>query len=193
MISDDDLFDVKFDRIYFCYFEEQPLYAQLKTDHRVIMIKGLPDNEVLKCDTELCRLVIIDDGMMEISEQKERMELLMTRGSSHWNLSVIQLMQSMFPKGLRTIRTNCNYVCLLKSPADTMATESLGRQIFPRQSKYWTAACAQALRLPYSYILVDLHPTTKDYLRVRTGIFSDDGPIIIYVPDSKHFDVNALK
>lgn len=39
-----------------------------------------------------------------------------------------------------------------------------------------------AVKRTYGYLLVDLKPNTDDSLRLRTNIFPDEAPQIVYVP-----------
>lgn len=93
----DQLFTERFVKIYFCYFEDQKLYEILRSDSRVEMIRGLPDMETLKADVDHPKLLVLDDAMKEISENKKiraAMSELFFRGSHHWNMSVLYLAQA---------------------------------------------------------------------------------------------------
>jgi hypothetical protein len=110
---------------------------------------------------------------------------LFTRGSHHWNLSIIHIVQNAFFDGLRTSRINCQYLVLMKNPADKLQVRTLGRQIFPG-SKIFEEAFDDATYKPFCYLLADLNQTTPENLRLRTNIFPDDRYQVIYTPKLKN-------
>ena len=55
-----------------------------------------------------------------------------------------------------------------------------------KNSKYLQAAFNEITKKPYSYLLIDLHPTTSDEIRFRTNIFPDEFPMKAILP--KKFD-----
>ena len=104
------------ERITWCYGEWQPLYSTLSTIHpNLECVEGLPD--VSSFDSKNRNLVVIDDLM---SETDERVTKLFTKKSHHCNMSVIYLVQNLFPKDKesRLISINAQYMVLFKNPRD---------------------------------------------------------------------------
>jgi hypothetical protein len=151
--------------IWWFYAEEQNFYKELKDD--VIFIKGVPNFSIVRDHSQEPQLVIIDDLMHESNN-----EILFTRGCHHWNISVINIVQNIFYKGLRTSRINSEYLILMKNPSDRLQIQTLARQLYPHNMKYFLEAYADATVSPYSYLLVDLTQSTPDNFRLRAKIFS---------------------
>jgi hypothetical protein len=164
--------------IYYAYAEWQPAYSALPTNVR--LSEGLPDLTQLKSTPEVPKLLILDDLMQEMKGDK-RLTQLFTRGSHHWNLSTIHIVQNMFFDGLRTARVNTQYIVLMKNPSDKLQIMTLAKQLYPGQHKFLTEAYNDATSTIYGYLLVDLHPKMLEKLRVRTNVFPDK-PLAVYIP-----------
>ncbi len=85
------------EEIYYCYTEWQPMYQEL-ISYGVIMIEGLPDMAQLKKSITKPKLLILDDLMQEMKSDKKLVQLF-TKGSHHWNLSVLHIVQNLFLDG----------------------------------------------------------------------------------------------
>lgn len=170
-------------KIFWCYTEWQEAYAQLSNSsnskYNVEFISGFPSVDKLKQDRSTPKLLILDDMMHEMKSD-ENLTQLFTRGSHHWNISIIHIVQNAFYDGLRTSRINSQYLILMKSPGDRLQIQTLGRQIFPG-SKHFMEAFEDATSQPYGYLLVDLTQTTPDNMRLRTNIFPNDKHQIVYI------------
>lgn len=155
-------------KIYWCYGMYQKLYSQISG---VTFVEGLPSNleSLHNC------VLIIDDLMVQLASDK-RMTDLITKSGHHRNISIIFIVQNLFHKGsqMRDISLNCHYIVLFKNPRDKSQVTHLGRQLYPSQLKFFQEAFHDATKKPYSYLLVDLLPTTDDNFRLRTGIFPGD-------------------
>lgn len=128
------------------------------------------------------RLVILDDLMREANGSVVDM---FTKGSHHYNLSVIFVTQNIFNqgKGRRDISLNAHYIVCFKNPRDKQQILHLSKQICPENPKYIQEAYNDATSKPYGYLLFDLRQTTLDIVRYRTNIFQTDAPSnIVYVP-----------
>ena len=154
-------------RIFWFYGEWQDNYTTLR-DQGVQFIEGMPDEKVL--DPQWRNLVVVDDLM---SETDARVTRLFTKGSHHRNTSVIFISQNLFDKNKenRTITLNAHYIVLFKTPRDALQVEHLARQMYPGNVKFMREAFADATDAPYSYLLIDLKPTTPEGLRLRTKVF----------------------
>ena len=101
---------------------------------------------------------------------------MFTKYAHHKNLTVIFIVQNLFPKGkhARDISLNAHYIIVFKNPRDKLQIEYLARQIMPRHSKGVVQVFEEATRKPHSYLLFDLTQSTHDALRIRTNIFPDE-------------------
>ena len=165
--------------IIFCYSEYQPAYSQLSKDKNIRFIKGL---EFTLDDSSTPRMIVIDDLMTSSSQNREVQELF-TRGVHHSNTSVIFLTQNIFNQGkyARDMRLNTHYYCLFRSPSFLSQVAHIGRQLMPDKKNFILEAYKDATKAPYTYLLIILHPSSDDQLRVRAGILPHENEII-YLP-----------
>jgi len=162
-------------KIYWCYTEWQTTYDDLQSRcSNVQFIQGIPDFDLFKSSLNTPKLLVMDDMMEEMKKDAVALNRLFTRGSHHWNLSIIHILQNLFYQGGRTARINAQYIVLMKNPSDRLQVQTLGRQLFPSSKSYFEEAFLDATKQPYGYLLIDLNPTTPDNCRLRTGIFPDD-------------------
>lgn len=161
----ENMFSIVPDKVVWFYGIHQPLYDEIEN---VTFVEGLPTD--FKDYLGKHTLFIIDDLMH--SSNDKRLSDLFTKGSHHWNLSVIFVTQNFFYKGkeMRDITLNAHYLLLCKNRRDMSQITHLGRQIFPRHVKLFQEVFEDATKNPYSYLFIDLHPNTPEDLRLRTNI-----------------------
>ena len=116
-----------------------------------------------------------------LEAKSEFLDLLFTRGSHHWGVSIIFITQNMFEKSLKTARNNAHYLVLLRNPSGQLQVRNLGVQLFPRRLNYFMEAYKDSTSKNFGYLLVDMHPSSPELVRLRTNIFPDE-PHIIYTP-----------
>ena len=73
-------------------------------------------------------------------------------------------------KHVRTITLNAYYLVLFKNPRDAGQFAILARQMYPNLFKFAIEAYADATKVPYGYILIDLKPDQDEQCRLRTNI-----------------------
>lgn len=139
---------------------------------------GLPTEKFIR-EKEKPLLLILDDLMLEA--KTDFLDLLFTRGSHHWGVSIIFITQNMFEKSMKTARNNAHYLVLLRNPSGQLQIRNLGTQLFPRKMGYFMAAYADATAQNFGYLLVDMHPSSPELSRLRTNIFSSENQAI-YLP-----------
>ncbi|MCP3681301.1 MAG: hypothetical protein GY861_01300 [bacterium] len=166
-------------KIMWCYAEWQPMYQQLA--NHVEFFEGVPDLKPLKETPETPKLLIFDDLMQEMKKNEKVLAQVFTRGSHHWNLSCIHIVQNIFINGLRTSRVNAQYIVLMKNPSDKLQAQNLAKQIYPGKTKHFMESYEDACKEPHGYLLIDLNQYTQDNLRLRTNIFPGQLQIA-YVP-----------
>jgi hypothetical protein len=59
---------------------------------------------------------------------------------------------------------------MFNNPVDPQPIATLGRQMYPSRRNFLLQKFNGATKEPYSYLVVDLKPTTPDSLRVRTDV-----------------------
>ena len=169
------------EEVYWCYSEWQPLYGEVEaTNSRVHFLQGLPDIQELKTGTEKPKLLILDDFMQEMKGDK-RLVQLFTKGSHHWNVSIVHIVQNLFFDGLRTSRVNAQYLILMKNPSDKLQAATLAKQLYPGKTGYFMEAYTDACKDSYGYLFVDLCQETPENMRLRTKVFPGELQIA-YLP-----------
>lgn len=99
---------------------------------------------------------------------------LFTRGR-HRNLSVILLLQNMFPKGIfnTNISRNAQYMVLFRSPSDRKQMDIVAERIFATNRPNFMRAYAKETEKPFGYIILDNHPRTTSQKQVVADVFGD--------------------
>ena len=153
-------------KIIYCYGEYQPMFADYP---QVTFQEGLPDNNDF--DGKHRTLLILDDLMSEAGSEVSK---IFTKISHHRNVSVIFLTQNLFYKSQRTMNLNTHYLVLFKNPRDALQVATLGRQMYPGNSKFLVEAFKMATEQPYGYLLIDLRADTLEKYRLRSNIFAGE-------------------
>lgn len=171
------LIDTWIEEVIYCLPEDQVVDESIPYTK---LNRGVP--EISMFNDLKPRIVILDDLLSSVDTNVVE---LFTRGSHHYNLSVIFVVQNLFSKnkGVRDISLNSHYIFLMKNPRDRQQINTLARQISPENSRFICESYKDATNEPYGYLLLDLHQTTPEEYRVRTNIFSTDSPRnIVYIP-----------
>jgi len=70
----------------------------------------------------------------------------------------------------RTTSLNARYLIVFKNISDGTQFATLSRQLYPHSSKFAIEAHADAMSVPYGYLLVDLNPNQEARFRLRMSI-----------------------
>lgn len=180
-----ELFESDIKHILYVFGIWQPLFEQMETVvNSITFHQGIPDKNILErfSNEHGSILLVLDDVMGQGTNNVELMNLFTTY-SHHMGITVIFLLQNIFPPGtnMRTISLNAHYIILFKNPRDERQVGTLGSQIFPNQSKYFMDAYKKATELPYSYLCVTLYPGTSERYRLSSNIFPEQ-ETILYLP-----------
>lgn len=162
-----DVYDHPMKRILFCYSTFQPWFLETSD---IEFMQGLPKN------CENFDLIVIDDLMNSLTAV---IADLFAIGSHHKRISVILILQNLYPKCkvMRDISLNTHYFILFRNTRDQSQLMCFARQVFPYKTQYFLSAYKSSTSKPYSYLLVDCHPLTDDSLRLRENIFADNNGI----------------
>lgn len=167
-------------KILYCYNVYQSMFQNMeKTIENIEFFRGLPGEEKINelSKNKKHNIIVLDDLMQEICNDVE-MEKLFTQKSHHLHFTVIFITQNIFCKGVssRTISLNLHYYILMRNPRGMTQVRMLGHQI--GQTKILMEAYKDATREKYSYLLIDLSPTSDDAHRFRTKIFNQEDTIL---------------
>lgn len=161
-------------KIIWAYGQWQESYSKPIPNCEVEYIDGLPDDQAIASDPP--DLLIIDDLMTELGDNP-RLANMFTKGSHHLKMSIIFIVQNIFhqAKQMRNISLNCHYLVLMKNPRDKSQVYALARQLYPNKMKFFIEAYEDATKEPYSYLRVDLTPSTPECFRLLTKLFPEKG------------------
>jgi hypothetical protein len=168
----------------FCYMIWQPAFERLKKIDNLSLHEGLPERSII---TELGLIkghkVIIFDDMLKYIVNDVNIQDYVTVSSHHNNMTVILLSQKVFAQGqtARTISLNCHYIVLFSNKRDVSQISRLGSQIMPGKVAYFRDSYEKATSRKYGYLLIDFAPETDKKYQLRTRIFPDEAPTIVYV------------
>lgn len=161
--------------IYYCYSVDQPIYTDMKKAiPHITFNEGLPT----KAELEMWhlyepgeKLLVIDDMMTESAKSKDVVDIY-CKYAHHYKFFCILICQNAFCPGreFRTISLNTHYFFLFKNSRDELQIQTLGRQIFPGQVKFFMDAYKKATAEKYGYLLVDLSPHSDSKYKLRTNI-----------------------
>lgn len=178
-----EVIDGEPENIIWCYGMHQPAYSDMSRSLPHIQFEeGLPADLESRIDPSVRNLVVIDDLMNEVSNDK-LLTNIFTKGCHHKNLSCIFILQNIFHHGkeVRNISLNCHYMVLFKSPRDSSQITHLAKQMYPSNIKFMQEAFQNATSKPYGYLLCDLKPDTLDDFRLRCNVFPSETQYA-YVP-----------
>ena len=172
-------------KVMYCYSIDQPLFDEMKRAIPGILFhEGLPDKEEMQ---ELSRgghaLLVLDDLMQEVSNSKDMVDLF-CQYSHHMGISVMYVTQNLYQQGKfsRTIALNTHVLVLLKSMRNASQISCFARQLYPNRRGMLEEIYDDCMKTPYGYLIVDLNPSSVDLYRLRTHIFPEEYPPVIYMP-----------
>jgi hypothetical protein len=169
----------RIEHVLYCYGIYNSRVLELERDG-IETHFGLPREETIK-ERQKPLLLVLDDLMIEA--KSPFLDLLFTRGSHHWGVSVVFITQNMFAPSLKTARNNSHYIVLLRNPSGQLQIRNLGVQLFPGRLEYFLDAYRKSTSKNFGYLVVDMHPSSPEMTRLRTSIFSDEAHFI-YTPKS---------
>lgn len=96
LLNKQEMFDQEIGRIVYCYGAFQHGFSELQRDvENIVFIEGFPDN-VMELFENQPGILVIDDLMANCSND-QRMSDLLTKHSHHKNITVIYIVQNLFP------------------------------------------------------------------------------------------------
>jgi len=163
--------------ILYCYGEMNETILKLK-NQGIQIHNGLPTEEMVR----QVQLVVLDDLMLNfVGRNNDFLDLLFTRGSHNWGVSVVFVTQSLFGRDIKTARANAHYLILMRNPSAQLQVRNVGSQLFPKRLNYFLEAYRDATADKFSYLLVNMHPNSEEHLRLSTNIFPVE-QTTIYLP-----------
>ena len=164
-------------KIQWFYTQWQPLYERIQSTlgKSITFTQGLPvvNDNLENINDQVHNLWVFDD-LMEEAVQSPLISQLFTR-SRHRNLSVILLLQNMFPKGKfnTNISRNALYMVLFRSPSDRKQMDIMAERTFAKDRPKFMSAYMKESEKPYGYIILDNHPKTASEKQVIAYVFGN--------------------
>lgn len=175
----DTLCTSKFARVIYACGEYSSRIFDLQKDG-IDVVQGVPEASMLSSPAlPKPLLLIIDDLLAEIDESY--LNRLFTRGSHHWDVSVIVVTQHLFEKKLRVPRNNAHYLVLLRNRPGELQVRNLGSQLFPKRVAAFLSVYRDATSKTYGYLVIDSHPASDERLRLRTDIYAPALTVIYHL------------
>ena len=175
LLNNLDVFDNVPKKVFYFYGVYQPAFESMQN---AVCIQGLPSSfeEYFSPGANEHHLAIIDDLQTEIASSK-CVENLFTRESHHRNFSVCLLTQNLFYQGkiCRTLALNAHVIILFKNPRSQSQLKILESQT---GVKNICSAYNDVMKVPFSYLVIDMSPFADEKYRMRTCIFQGELPII---------------
>jgi len=134
-------------------------------------------------NSKISNLMIFDDNIYITNDKL--MSDLFTKLSHHKNVTVILMLQNLFPKTRysRDISINSSYILLMHNPRESSQIKRLSEQIDGTKFIYDCYKDATTNK-PYSYLVLDFNQETPEHLRVRSNLFPNE-MIFSYVKKEK--------
>jgi len=119
-------------------------------------------------------VLVLDDLMIEASKGTAVLSIL-TRFTHHNSITVFLLTQNIFYNSTKTrdLNSQAHYTILYRNSRDKSISTTLARQLCPHNKRHFVSSFADATRNPFSYLIIDCHPTTPDEFLLRTNLNSN--------------------
>ena len=126
------------------------------------------------------KIFIYDDLLTEISADAAEIFINL---SHHQNLTNILLSQSLYlsNENLRIMTKNAHYHFLCRNLKGKGEYVTFSKQLEPTNSKMVMSIITDALKKPFSHILIDSHPKSNPRTRFRSYNFADVKYITVYL------------
>ena len=161
--------------IHYCYGSWQKGFETLQKQG-VKFHEGIPEKESLSKWFPEGGVLVLDNLMDEGSNDKRVMDLF-TKDSHHQGITVLYLCQDLFPNGkfAKTISRNAHYIVAFKNPRDQLGIRNLLLQSYPTRWQDVLDTFRKVTERPFGYMLLDLHPASRDDQRILSHLLKDEG------------------
>lgn len=169
-------------KIMYAYGALNSKILEMQRDlENIVLYEGIPSEEDIKQnrDEKGGLLLVFDDLAFNLNS--DYLDILFSKGSHNWGVSVILVTQNLFLKQIKTARNNTHVIILIKSPAAAMQAKNLAIQIFSGKLKFFMEVFDDVMKNDYAYLVIDNHPKTAENQRLKTYIYPQE-QTIYYVP-----------
>ena len=173
------------DRIIYVYTEYQPLYNEIKARHdNVEFICGW-DASIYDGLIDGRHTVLVLDDVQSSVQNDASIGNLFTKGSHHRNITVVVILQNLFPPGsvMVNVRRNIEYHILFASRADAYQINLFARRAFPNKFRPFIDAYKLATSEDHGYLMVDMRNKCKPEWSLRGRIFDPYPRFYVQMPN----------
>ena len=175
LLKERDLINFPIKSVLYIYTHFEPEFFNIQqNDPAVTFSNNIQDIESFNT---IDSLLIIDDCLQYLVNDKYRqlIEHYFIQKSHHSRISIICVLQNLFPKQLRTIAINVHYLVLFKFLRDKSMVTRIACQCSPENSKFITDAYKKACsRMGFGHFVLDFSPkSTNGKYWVRSSLFPD--------------------
>jgi len=168
------------EEIYWFYMMDSSIAAVPDTLPDVKLKKGVPSDETIRQIMKAGRpkMIILDD-MQDITMDRAQMKMLddvLTKVSHHGNLSIVFIVQNLFPPNMNRIRAQCDEIIIMGNGTPAMFNAShLGRSLLASNGAPFLKECLLKARQlsPHSHLLIS-SGANAGLFSVRCGILPGD-------------------
>ena len=179
-------------RVFWAHGQAQEAHHRKISDFvDVTYSDGIPSEErVLEISPHI---LIMDDLMVEAASAGKSLVTFLSRFSHHNNISIIYITQNLYFNGKNTCEANrqSHYTVVFRNSRDKSIAITLGKQLAPYNKRHFYESFHDATKKPFSYLLIDAHPTTPEELLLKTNIYSekeDECTCDVYFENGEYLD-----
>lgn len=179
------VFDTKFDVIIYVYAMYQPAFDKYRD--RVRFFKGWDhDSLTIESLSKHSNLLVIADDVAGSHPDKTWEVSWMTRYSHHLPATYVLLVHSLYSKRIpfnRECSLNSTVTVLMLGKRTYSEIEIFARQLFKSNAGAFLDVYKKEVegKGAYSYLVVDCDPRTYNFCKIKTRIFREESPMVIYV------------
>ena len=174
--------------IVYCYQETLSDFDQMKESVKgLVLHQGVPTREKMEEWAQGDHFIVVLDDLQQVCERDKSVAEMFTVGSHHLNFTLIYLCHNIFGRATfsRLINLNSHYMILFKNQRDVRQVETLARQIFGKDWKYFMDAYHKATADQWGYIVINLHPRiVHAAYKLLTHIIPGE-QLTVYLPRDK--------
>ena len=175
ILNNPELFEKAPKPIHYCYGSWQKGFAKFQKEG-IKFHEGIPESQSLPKWFREGGVSVLDELMDEGSNDKRVLDLD-TKDSHYQGVTVPYLCQDLFPPGkfTKTISRNEHYIVAFKSSRDQLGIRKLLMQSLPTRWQDVLDTFRKVTERPFGYMLLDLHPASRDDQRILSHLLKDEG------------------
>lgn len=174
-LNREKVYDRKQEKCIYLYNQYQKAFDEAKEkDDSIVFTNDIEELEEFISQATGGLLIILDDFLLQMqSSLNDYISQFFVHRTHHEDLSIILLQQVLYAKNARVLNLNAHYLVIFRMTRDSRQVLCLGSQMMPDKHRFVYDAYKLATSKPYSYLLIDLYPSTPEEARFRSSVFVD--------------------